>query len=229
MTSTPLSRVATTTPCPVTPRSQSAGALTRETFHSAAAAEAAAGGAYIVSSGVTLATAGLCARILITSGLAVMAKPLITHSGVTRVTTPEPCQAWKSAANSRWPSPAFACRRRMTSRRRVARDPWIPERSAWDRSVTMTDCSCPPAELRAGVPLALAVTVTKAAATASIAMRFIDLPFSVAGLQIAAVLWRRVAARTFDSARYARCRRGAGATRRLRSRWASRSARGGAP
>ena len=130
MASTPLSREATTTPWPVMPRSHRAGALTLETFHSATAADEAAGGAYIVASGETLATAGLRRSASITSGVAVRANPFTIQSGVKLETRPARCQAFASARNGFCDRSARARLRPITCWRRAKRVPFSPETSA---------------------------------------------------------------------------------------------------
>ncbi len=134
-TSTPESRLATTTPWPVYPRAHRAGALTSAMFGSVGADDAGAvaamrrgsrapAGTIGISSGVTLATSARAAIAAITAGVAVIDRPLKTQNGVTRAT---------------WPSARWT--RRTATRGDCDAAAW--SRSAWMRVVSRAARSAP--------------------------------------------------------------------------------------
>ena len=111
-----MSRLATTTPWPVSPASQAGVAFASEMFHSGGLAA----GTIPVPSGVTPATGGIARSSSITDCVAVTATAFITHNGRTRPTRPCRLRVASSCSTGDWLALAVCCSRVTSSFTRCA-------------------------------------------------------------------------------------------------------------
>ncbi len=133
--STPLSRVATTTPWPVSPAAHRSGAPTVAMFGSAGADA----GVMVMASGVTCATSGRAASSRMAAALASTDTALVTQSERSPVTSPAPARPRSRACRDAWDRPVWVLSRSTTAASRFPRDRvGSAARSGWSRSVTRT-------------------------------------------------------------------------------------------